>query len=350
MKILFAITNLYKETGGSYKAFIETARAVHNKNVDIKIIYLKDDVIKNNISIPEIYKGVDIIHFFGGWDYFSIKLILYAFYRKIKVIISPMGLYEPWSLQQKAIKKKIAWHLYQKYILKKSDLIICSSYSEKRNIYKLIKKNNIVTLPHGIDKNLINHKKNFFEAKKKRALFFSRIHKKKGLIELTTIWCKINPKNWELIIVGPEEDDTKKNVLKIVRYNHNSSIKFLKPIFDINEKNKLFLSSDLFLLPSYSENFSYSIIEALQLKLPVLTSAFTPWQTIKQYNAGWVVDNLHESLEKNLRNIFKLKKKDFEEKSKNCSQLLKRYYWDNLIDQYLRKYKNIYNESSTSNF
>jgi glycosyltransferase involved in cell wall biosynthesis len=350
MKILFAITNLYKETGGSYKAFIETARAVYNKNLDIKIIYLKNDLTKNNISISEIYKGVDIIHFFGGWDYFSIKLISYAFYRKIKVIISPMGLYEPWSLAQKKIKKKIAWYLYQKYILKKANLIICSSHIEKRNIYKLIKKDNIVFLPHGIHENLINSKKKFFQGKKKRALFFSRIHRKKGLIELTTIWCKIKPKNWELIIVGPEEDDTKKIVSKIIKDNHNSSIKFLKPIFDINEKRKLFLSSDLFLLPSYSENFSYSIIEALQLKLPVLTSVFTPWRGIKKYNAGWIVDNLHRSLEKNLRNIFKLKKKDFEKKSKNCLKLCTRYYWDNLINKYLRKYKNIYNESSTNNF
>jgi hypothetical protein len=91
MKILFAITNLYKETGGSYRAFIETVRAVYNKNVDIKIIYLRDELNKNNISIPETYKGIDIIHFFGGWDYFSIKLILYAFYKKIKVVISPLG-------------------------------------------------------------------------------------------------------------------------------------------------------------------------------------------------------------------------------------------------------------------
>ena len=260
-----------------------------------------------------------------------------------------MGLYEPWSLSQKKIKKKIAWHLYQKYILKKSDLIICSSFDEKKNIYKLIKKNNIVFLPHGINKSLIIYKKKFFEGKKKRALFFSRIHKKKGLIELSKIWCKIKEKNWELIIVGPEEDETKKTVLKIIKDNHNSTIKFLKPIFDINEKRKLFLSSDLFILPSYSENFSYSIIEALQYKLPVLTSKFTPWQSIKQHNAGWIVDNLQESLEKNLRDIFKLKKKDFEQKSKNCSKLLKRYYWDNLINKYLRKYKNLYNESSTGN-
>lgn len=348
MKILFAITNLYKETGGSYRAFIETVRAVYNKNVDIKIIYLKNDVIENNISIPKIYNDIDIIHFFGGWDFFSLKLILYAFYKKIKVAISPMGLYEPWSLSQKKIKKKIAWHLYQKFILKKSDLIICSSFDEKKNIYKLIKKDNVVYLPHGINKSLINYKKKFFEGKKKRALFFSRIHKKKGLIELSTIWCKIKEKNWELIIVGPEEDDTKKIVLKIIKDNHNGTIKFLEPIFDINEKRKLFLSSDLFILPSYSENFSYSIIEALQFKLPVLTSKFTPWQSIKQFNAGWIVDNLQESLEKNLRDIFKLKKKDFEEKSKNCSKLLKRYYWDNLINKYLRKYKNLYNESSTN--
>lgn len=107
MKILFAITNLYKETGGSYIAFLETVRAVYNKNVDIKIIYLKNDVTKNNISLSKIYSDIDIVHFFGGWDYFSIKLILNAFYKKIKVVISPMGIYDPWSLSQKKIKKKL---------------------------------------------------------------------------------------------------------------------------------------------------------------------------------------------------------------------------------------------------
>lgn len=246
-------------------------------------------------------------------------------------------------------KKKIAWHLYQKHILKKSDLIICSSLDEKKNIYKLIKTDKIVYLPHGINNSLKNFKKNFFGGKKKKALFFSRIHKKKGLIELTKIWCKINPKNWELIIVGPEEDETKETVLKIIKDNHNITIKFLKPVFDINEKRKLFLSSDLFILPSYSENFSYSIVEALQFKLPVLTTKFTPWSSIKKHNAGWIVDNLERSLEKNLIDIFKLKKKDFEKKSKNCSKLLKRYHWNNLINKYLRLYKNLCNESSTSN-
>ena len=49
-----------------------------------------------------------------------------------------------------------------------------------------------------------------------------------------------------------------------------------------------------------------------------------------------------------LIDIFKLKKKDFEKKSKNCSKLLKRYYWNNLINKYLRQYKKLYNESSTS--
>jgi glycosyltransferase involved in cell wall biosynthesis len=255
MKILFATTNLYKETGGSYRAFIETVKAVYSKNVDIKIIYLKNEFIKNNISISKIYNDIDIIHFFGGWDYFYIKLILYAFYKKIKVVISPMGLFEPWSLSQKKIKKKIAWHLYQKYILKKSDLIICSSLNEKKNIYKLIKKDNIIHLTHGIEKNFKNYKKNFFKGKKRKALFFSRIHKKKGLLELSKIWCKINPKNWELIVVGPEEDKTKSIVLQVIKDNHNTNIKFLKPIFDLNEKRKLFLSADLFILRHYNLNY-----------------------------------------------------------------------------------------------
>ena len=54
-----------------------------------------------------------------------------------KIIVHPMGFYEPWSFSQKKIKKKIALHLYQKKILLKADLIHCASHNEKKNIYNL---------------------------------------------------------------------------------------------------------------------------------------------------------------------------------------------------------------------
>ena len=63
-------------------------------------------------------------------------------------------------------------------------------------------------------------------------------------------------------------------------------------------------ASDLFVLPSYSENFGMSIAEAMAAKLPVITTHGTPWQEIERYNAGWWVElsqaNIDDALAKAL--------------------------------------------------
>ena len=58
---------------------------------------------------------------------------------KKKIIISPHGMIDPISLNQKD-KKKIALFFYQKFIFENSDLIIVNSKIEKK-IFKNNKKN-----------------------------------------------------------------------------------------------------------------------------------------------------------------------------------------------------------------
>ena len=48
------------------------------------------------------------------------------------------------------------------------------------------------------------------------------------------------------------------------------------------KKEEIFLNSDCFLLPSKSENFGMSIVEALSYGLPVLTTEDTPWKILKK--------------------------------------------------------------------
>ena len=58
---------------------------------------------------------------------------------------------DPFSLEQKSFKKKIALLLYQKFIFENSDLIIVNSIIEKKNFLKLTKKiSKIIVIPHGI--------------------------------------------------------------------------------------------------------------------------------------------------------------------------------------------------------
>ena len=47
------------------------------------------------------------------------------------------------------------------------------------------------------------------------------------------------------------------------------------------EKEKLFKRADLFILPTKTENFGITILEAMTYKVPVITTKNAPWKIIK---------------------------------------------------------------------
>ena len=105
-----------------------------------------------------------------------------------------MGIFENWSLNQKKFKKKIALNIYQKFFLNNVNVIHVTSEIEKLSLEKISSNKNIIVIPHGIDKKIIQKNK-IFKGTKKKALFFSRLHKKKGINELIDCWININHKN-----------------------------------------------------------------------------------------------------------------------------------------------------------
>jgi glycosyltransferase involved in cell wall biosynthesis len=81
------------------------------------------------------------------------------------------------------------------------------------------------------------------------------------LFDLISAWKDINNKDWILDIVG--EGEEKIYLKKMVSIKKCNNINFLDPIYNNNDKIKLFNKYDLFILPTKSENFGISILESL---------------------------------------------------------------------------------------
>jgi glycosyltransferase involved in cell wall biosynthesis len=332
MKICFAIDYFNPDSGGPYTAVRDITNQLKNINIEYLIVDRKNFFIhKNKLH------NYDIFHIFGGWSLFYIKIQLLATKLKKKIIIHPLGFYEPWSLDQKKIKKKIAWITYQKKFLLKADLIHCASINEEKNLLKLDNRFKTMVLPFGIDDKFFKKKINF--KLRKKALFFSRLLISKGLLNLINAWIALDNKDWILDIIGDGVD--KEIFKKIISENNFKNINLLKPIYNSYNKKKIFNYYNFFVLPTYNESFGIAILESLARGLPVLTTKNTPWNLIKKFNAGWIINNSNNDLQRTLTKIFNMPNKEFIIKSNNSIKLASKFRWSLLLNKYIQVYKDL---------
>lgn len=343
MKIALIVDSYKSWTGGPSEILKETRQAIKKKGFKVAIIS-KDNLKNKNFKLINQINKFDICHLYGGWTLFHVQTYLIALALKKKIVIHPLGFYEPWSLRQKKLKKKIALKVYQSKILMKSNLIHCASRLEEKNILNLNKNFKTAVLPYGIFNRFIKNKVKRVKIKKK-AIFFSRVHKKKGIENLIDAWKKVNNTSWSLDIYGPIENKKYYEKLAFLIKNKDN-IKILKPIYNTKIKFKTFEKYDFMILPTYSENFGFVVLEALARGLPVLTTPNTPWTIIKKNNSGWISNNSVNSLCLILKKIFNSSKKDknyFYIKSKNAIRYAKLYNWNYVSKKYINVYKKILN-------
>jgi len=289
-------------------------------------------LLNNQIS-KTLQNKIVILH--GIW----LPIFLWAFlickYYKIPLVIYPHGMLMMYPLQNKKLKKIFAMVFYQKAILNYSSLIIATSNIELQQMREYGIKNPIAIIPHGIEpaKKIIK-KVN----KVKVALFLSRVHPGKGLPDLINAWFKVKPVGWELHIAGPDSGGHLKAILELIdSLDLNSSIKYVGPLYD-DAKVKAFTNSDLFVLPSFSENFGLVIGEALSYGLPVITTCNTPWESLIHYKAGWLVGKGHKTLEGALRNATNLNNSKLSEMKKNAVEFSKLFQWNHVGEKLIASY------------
>lgn len=93
----------------------------------------------------------DCVHIHGIWSPTLARRFLGWRRLGIPCVVTLHGMLEPWALAHKALKKNLAWHLYQKRILNCASALHATSEREAANLRKLGLKPRIETIPWGVE-------------------------------------------------------------------------------------------------------------------------------------------------------------------------------------------------------
>ncbi|MDD3320483.1 MAG: glycosyltransferase [Paludibacter sp.] len=308
MKVIHFITSIDKSSGGT-TAYMQLLSAELKQLVDLVVVTggsthpveLKGvNVCFFDLSLVRWFKlekefrqllekeKPDIVHINGIWMPQSWLFQKVAQQKGIEIVLSPHGMLEPYILNRHPLKKKIALALYQQKALKRVHYFHATAQSELDQIRKLGFQQKAEIIPNGIELTPLKRKTEWKTVQ--NILFLSRVHPKKGIELLIDAVAQLKNPQLTVTIAGEGDLGYIETLKKLATQKKvDKQLNFIGAVYG-NEKWELFKNTDLFILPTYSENFGIVVAEALATGLPVITTTGTPWQELETEKCGWWID------------------------------------------------------------
>jgi glycosyltransferase involved in cell wall biosynthesis len=289
MRVLHVISALPRAAGTSVFC-AELCEYLQAQGVECCIVVRKkkaDDYVPGPaVSVIEMggdFSGLpfvpDLVHIHALWDPFLHQFARWARQKRFPLVYSPHGMLTPWALSQKRVKKALALATYQYWDLRLAAMLHATAESEIDDIRRLGLRQPVVVAPLGV--NIPFGTPRARRNNPRIALFVSRVHPKKGLLNLVDAWARVNPHGWKMVIAGPDQDGHAAEVMARARAaGIDQDFEMMGPVYG-KEKNDHYAKADLFVLPTYSENFGVVVVEALAQGCPVITTKGTPWQELQ---------------------------------------------------------------------
>jgi glycosyltransferase involved in cell wall biosynthesis len=343
MKVLHIIPTVASVRGGPSHAVLSMVRALRSQGVDAEIATTNNNgtefldvplnqkvdyagvpvwffpqfspsIARLNLTVgadkafifsPELSKWLwqnlrnyDIIETHYLFSYASTCAGLIARWYKIPYLVRTIGQLSPWALAQSQLKKRLYTFLIERHNLNRAAAIHCTSDGEVEDVRNFGIKTATFTLPLGV-----NRSPELPEAKQKLRdiygipsqtpvfLFLSRLHPKKRPDLLINVLSQIAQKyDCHLILAGSGDAEYLTYLIQLVSSlgldNRTSFTGFVTG----EDKDLLLQGSDLFVLPSFAENFGVAVAEAMAAGLPaIVTPDVQISPEIKEEKAGLVV-------------------------------------------------------------
>jgi len=214
--------------------------------------------------------------------------------KKCRLVTSPHGTLAPWAWARSRWVKRLIWPL-QKEVLFRADCLHATAEAELQHMRQMGLRAPVALIPFGIDIPVICENKR--NDRLRELLFFGRIHPTKGVDLLLQVWSRLEKNNamWRLRIVGPDNGGYLKQMERLATELRLTRVSFEGPVYG-DAKYHLLSSADLYVLPTHTENFGFTVAEALACGVPAIVTTGAPWSGLVTNKCGWWISRDEQSL------------------------------------------------------
>lgn len=248
---------------------------------------------------------IDALHVHGIWEGHLAQLAAVARKAGKGVFVSSHGMLDSWSMDQSALKKRLALALTGTgTMLRHADAIILGTEDESAEARAVVPHTRHAIVPNGIDaaaivQDIASQQPDVLREMlpvicnwQRTILYFGRIHPKKGLELLVQAFAQVKDSHPDagLLVVGIAEDAG-----FLAQINQMVSDFGLEGRVAITTQltgpgaKVAFAVADVFALPSRQEGFSMAIVEAMAAGKPLLITDKCHMGEVPGWGAGVVV-------------------------------------------------------------
>ena len=254
--------------------------------------------IRLRSALNSVIEAADVVHVHGLWLPHSLATRMAAAKFKKPLVSLVHGMLESWELTNKRLKKSVYSLLIERPSLAQSHCLRALSEQEAADYRRFGLRGPIAVVPNGIGHLDRIDPGMFFQrfprlSGKTTVLYLSRVHYKKGILNLLRAWPSVlrNHPEAHLVVAGPDCQGTLQRAEEIIaRYNLYHAVTLCGTLSGETKLGAL-SAARLFCLPSYSEGQSVAVLEALSIGLPVVITPACNVDGVAASGAGIVTSN-----------------------------------------------------------
>ncbi len=220
-------------------------------------------------ALESALHSIDVVHLHSIFLYPTLAAARRARCANVPYVVAPRGMLVKGLVTRRSRLAKRAWiAMFERRTLEQADAIHATSVLEAQEIRDWgFRLPEVRVVPNGIE---VPQRMAPTARDPRLILFLGRVDWKKGLDRLIPAMAEIAPAR--LLVAGNDETGYGQHLRKLARQHRVAHrVEFIGPVHE-EAKWQLYARAAVFVLPSYSENFGNSVLEAMAMGCPVVVT------------------------------------------------------------------------------